>query len=118
VWTPVVDDEMIELFFDEASERIAALAGKLIEIERRPGDGELVRDVFRDLHTVKGSSAMVGLQPLNQLAHAAEDLVGQIRDAGRAVDGAVIDALLAAPTGFATYAGARRAPPSRSIRGR
>ncbi|HEX3478306.1 MAG TPA: response regulator [Kofleriaceae bacterium] len=95
-WTPAVDDDMIELFFDEASERIAALAGKLIEIERRPGDGELVRDVFRDLHTVKGSSAMVGLRPIHQLAHAAEDLVGQIRDAGRAVDGTVVDALLAA----------------------
>jgi two-component system, chemotaxis family, sensor kinase CheA len=69
-------------------------------IERRPGDGELVRDVFRDLHTVKGSSAMVGLQPVNQLAHAAEDLVGQIRDAGRAVDSPVVDALLAALDGL------------------
>ena len=95
-WLPAVDDDMIELFFDEATERVAALAGKLIEIERRPSDGELLRDVFRDLHTVKGSSAMVGLAPVNRLAHAAEDLVGQIRDAGRAVDGAVIDALLAA----------------------
>jgi two-component system chemotaxis sensor kinase CheA len=105
VWTPAVDDDMIELFFDEASERIAALAGKLIELERSEtgvgtGDGELVRDVFRDLHTVKGSSAMVGLQPINQLAHAAEDLVGQIRDAGRAVDGPVVDALLAALDGL------------------
>jgi two-component system chemotaxis sensor kinase CheA len=99
-WTPAVDDDMIEMFFDEATERIAALAGKLIEIERRPGDGELVRDVFRDLHTLKGSSAMVGLAPVNQLAHAAEDLVGQIRDAGRVIDGAVIDALLAAIDGL------------------
>jgi chemotaxis protein histidine kinase CheA/CheY-like chemotaxis protein len=96
VWTPTVDDDMIELFFDEAAERIEALAGKLVEVERRPGDADLVRDVFRDLHTVKGSSAMVGLGPVNNLAHAAEDLVGQIRDAGRATDGAVVDALLAA----------------------
>jgi two-component system chemotaxis sensor kinase CheA len=99
-WTPAVDDDMVELFFDEATERIAALAGKLIEIERRPADGELVRDVFRDLHTVKGSSAMVGLAPINRLAHAAEDLVGQLRDAGRAADGPVIDALLAALDGL------------------
>src|SRR6185503_18583187 len=96
VWTPAVDEDMIELFFDEAAERLDALAGKLVEIERRPGDADLLRDVFRDMHTVKGSSAMVGLQPVNHLAHAAEDLVGQIRDAGRAVDGQVIDALLAA----------------------
>lgn len=100
VWTPTVDDDMVDLFFDEATERLDALAGKLVEIERRPADADLLRDVFRDLHTVKGSSAMVGLQPINHLAHAAEDLVGQIRDAGRAVDGPVIDALLAALDGL------------------
>jgi two-component system chemotaxis sensor kinase CheA len=100
VWTPNVEDDMVELFFDEATERLEALAGKLVEIERRPDDADLLRDVFRDLHTVKGSSAMVGLRPVNDLAHAAEDLVGQIRDAGRAVDGPVIDALLAALDGL------------------
>ncbi len=99
-WLPAVDDDMVELFFDEATERLAALADKLIEIERRPEDGELLRDVFRDLHTVKGSSAMVGLAPVNRLAHAAEDLVGQIRDAGRAIDRPVIDALLGALDGL------------------
>ena len=96
VWTPAVDEDMIELFFDEATDRVEALAGKLVEIERRPNDIDLLRDVFRDMHTVKGSSAMVGLAPVNQLAHAAEDLVGQIRDTGRAADGPAIDALLAA----------------------
>lgn len=100
VWTPAVDEDMVELFFDEATERVEALAGKLVEIERRPDDKELLRDVFRDMHTVKGSSAMVGLAPVNHLAHAAEDLVGQIRDAGRSVDGAVVDALLAALDGL------------------
>ena len=100
VWTPAVEDDMVELFFDECTERLEALAGKLVEIERRPADADLLRDVFRDLHTVKGSSAMVGLAPVNHLAHAAEDLVGQIRDVGRAVDGPVIDALLAALDGL------------------
>ncbi len=100
VWTPTVDEDMVELFFDEATERVEALAGKLIDIERRPDDPEVLKDVFRDLHTVKGSSAMVGLAPVNSLAHAAEDLVGQIRDAGRAADGAVVDALLAALDGL------------------
>ena len=108
-WIPAVDDDMIELFFDEATERLEALAGKLVEIERRPDDGDLLRDVFRDLHTIKGSSAMVGLAPVNHLAHSAEDLVGQIRDAGRVVDGPVIDALLAALDGLRDMLGMARA---------
>jgi chemotaxis protein histidine kinase CheA/ActR/RegA family two-component response regulator len=100
VWQPSVDDDMIELFFDEATERVEALAGKLVDLERRPDDADLLREVFRDLHTVKGSSAMVGLAPVNALAHAAEDLMGQLRDTGRAADGPVIDALLAALDGL------------------
>ncbi len=95
-WIPTVDEDMIELFFDEAQERLDALSSKLLEIERRPGDVELLRDIFRDLHTVKGSSAMVGLAPVNRLSHAAEDLVGQFREGGRSADGPAIDALLAA----------------------
>ncbi len=109
VWTPAVDEDMVELFFDEAGERVEALAGKLVEIERRPDDVDLLRDVFRDMHTVKGSSAMVGLSPVNQLAHAAEDLVGQIRDSGRAADGPVVDALLAALDALRDMLGQARA---------
>jgi two-component system chemotaxis sensor kinase CheA len=95
-WIPNIDDDMVELFFDEVDQRIEDLAMKLLDLEQKPGDPEIVRDVFRDLHTIKGSSAMVGLEPMHQIAHAAEDLVGHLRDGQRRVDGAIIDALLAA----------------------
>lgn len=95
-WVPNVADDMVELFFDEVAERIEGLSLTLIDVEKRPGDHELLRSVFRDLHTIKGSSAMVGLSPMNAVAHVAEDLVGQLRDGERQVDGAIIDALLAA----------------------
>ncbi len=100
IWEPTVDPDMIDLFFEEANERIEDLSAKLLEIEQRPDDIELLRDIFRDLHTVKGSSAMVGLGPMNRLAHAAEDLVGQLRDRTRSADSTVIDALLAALDGL------------------
>jgi chemotaxis protein histidine kinase CheA/ActR/RegA family two-component response regulator len=94
-WTPTVDDDMVDLFFAEVNDRLEALAIKLVDIEGRPDDVELLRDVFRDLHTIKGSSAMVGLRPMNDLAHAAEDLVGQLRDGRRRAERPVVDALLA-----------------------
>ncbi len=99
-WAPSVDEDMVELFFDEAAERIEGISGKLIHLERAPGDLEVLRDLFRDLHTVKGSSAMVGLTPMNHLAHASEDLVGQLRDGARAADAPVINALLATLDGL------------------
>jgi two-component system chemotaxis sensor kinase CheA len=108
LWVPELDDDMLELFFEEANERIEELSSKLLEIEQRPDDIELLRDIFRDLHTVKGSSAMVGLKPMNALAHAAEDLVGQLREQTRRADGAVIDALLAALDGLRDILGFAR----------
>ena len=100
VWEPNVDEDMLELFFEEANERIEDLSVKLLDIEQRPDDVELLRDIFRDLHTIKGSSAMVALVPMNKLAHAAEDLVGELRDGTRTADAAVVDTLLAALDGL------------------
>jgi chemotaxis protein histidine kinase CheA/ActR/RegA family two-component response regulator len=111
-WTPTVDDDMVELFFAEVNDRLEALAVKLVDVESRPDDGELLRDVFRDLHTIKGSSAMVGLKPMNDLAHAAEDLIGQVRDGKLRAERAVVDALLATLDALRDIAGraSRREP--------
>ena len=96
LWVPQVDADMIEPFLEEAAERIEALSQKLLRLESAPGDAELVREIFRDLHTIKGSSAFVGLKRMNAVAHAAEDLVGQLRDGVRVADRGVVDALLGA----------------------
>ena len=94
-WEPAVDADMIDPFLDESRERLESVAALLLELERRPDDAELVRALFRDLHTLKGSSGFVGLKKLARVTHAAEDLVGQLRDRRRPVDRAVIDVLLA-----------------------
>jgi chemotaxis protein histidine kinase CheA/ActR/RegA family two-component response regulator len=100
VWVPQVDADMVEPFLEEATERIEGLAQKLLRLESAPGDVELIREIFRDLHTLKGSSAFVGLRRMNTLAHAAEDLVGQLRDGARRVDRPIVDALLGALDGL------------------
>jgi len=114
-WVPQVDEDMVDPFIEECSERIESLATQLVLLEStndpelrssRPSGAlrdeaaELVRSVFRDLHTLKGSSGFVGLPQMNRLAHAAEDLVGQIRDGSRAPDQVATDALLAALDGL------------------
>jgi two-component system chemotaxis sensor kinase CheA len=96
LWIPQVDEDMLDPFLEEAAERIEALSQKMLQLEGTPGDVELVREIFRDLHTIKGSSGFVGLRRMNRLAHAAEDLVGQVRDGKRTADRQAIDALLAA----------------------
>ncbi len=93
-WNPSVEDDMVEAFLEEAAERLEALAEKLVHLEGDPGNAELVREIFRDLHTLKGGSAFVGLARMNRLAHKAEDLVAKVRDGSRGVDAAVVDVLL------------------------
>ncbi|MCS6916023.1 MAG: response regulator [Myxococcales bacterium] len=95
-FVPLVDEEMLEPFFEESQERLESLGQKLLQLERRGHDPELIGEIFRDLHTLKGSSGLVGLQAANRIAHAAEDLVAQLRSGARATDRGVIDALLAA----------------------
>jgi chemotaxis protein histidine kinase CheA/CheY-like chemotaxis protein len=98
-FTPLVDEELVEPFLEESADRLESLGQKLVALERAGSPSltqELVNDVFRDLHTIKGSSAFVGLSPMNRLAHAAEDLVGQVRAGARPADRPVIDALLQA----------------------
>ncbi len=94
-WVPQVDEDMIDPFLEECQERLEGLAEKLVELERAADDPELLRALFRDLHTLKGSSAFVGLRRMTRVAHAAEDIVGHVRDGKRAIDRPLIDALLA-----------------------
>ena len=94
-WEPTVDEDMIDPFLEECGERLDGLAERLVELERSPGDAEIVRAIFRDLHTLKGSSAFVGLKRMTKLAHAAEDIVGLVRDGKRTADRPLVDALLA-----------------------
>lgn len=94
-WQPTVDDDMVDPFLEECHDRLESLSARLLELERRPDDAESVRAVFRDLHTLKGSAGFVGLTKMARLAHAAEDLVGLVRDGKREADKPVIDALLA-----------------------
>jgi two-component system chemotaxis sensor kinase CheA len=95
-WAPSLAEDMVGAFLDECVERTEGLAERLIELEQRGSDKELISAVFRDLHTLKGSSAFAGLTKLNRVAHRAEDLIGELREGKRPADRALIDVLLSA----------------------
>ncbi|MFC6619030.1 Hpt domain-containing protein [Deinococcus radiophilus] len=80
--------EVLEYFAPEVQEHLDALRTQL---ER--ADAADINEMFRSAHTIKGSSYMVGLQPLGDFAHRAEDLLGAVRDGAQALDGPVLETL-------------------------
>lgn len=90
------DDEILADFLTEAGELVQRLGGQLIELESRPQDKDLLNDIFRAFHTVKGGAGFLDLQPLVELCHAAEDVFNQLRSGQRGVDAALMDAVLLA----------------------
>jgi two-component system chemotaxis sensor kinase CheA len=65
--------ELRELFFETATELLQALNEEGLELEKRPEDEEVLRQVRRTVHTLKGDSAACGYTELSELAHALED---------------------------------------------
>ncbi|MEZ4225492.1 MAG: response regulator [Polyangiaceae bacterium] len=94
VWEPTLGEDMISAFLDECVDRLEGLSERLLNLEQSEGDPELVGEIFRDLHTLKGSSAFAGLKKMNRVAHLAEDLIGALRDGKRQIDRNLVDVLL------------------------
>ncbi len=83
------------LFAQEAQGRLASLDRLLLELERSPANPGLIQAIFRDVHTLKGSSAVAGLEEVSRLAHELEEVIEELRGGKRSVTPDVIDALLA-----------------------
>ena len=67
--------ELRELFFEGATELLQHLNEEGLELEKRPEDEELLRQVRRTVHTLKGDSAACGYSELSELAHELEDVL-------------------------------------------
>lgn len=67
--------ELKDLFFETAAELLQALNEEGLRLEQRSGDAELVREVRRTVHTLKGDAAACGFEELSSLAHDLEDVL-------------------------------------------
>jgi chemosensory pili system protein ChpA (sensor histidine kinase/response regulator) len=74
-----VPREVLDFFIPEAEEHLQIATQCLLGLESNPAAEEIHR-LFRSVHTIKGSSAQVGLRRLGAVAHRLEDLIGQLRD--------------------------------------
>ncbi len=84
-----VDPEFREIFIEESREVLAGLQAVLPRWSQNPANPELLGEVRRGFHTLKGSGRMVGAQELGEFAWAVEDLLNRCRDGALALDSQV-----------------------------
>lgn len=92
----IVNEEHLGDFLEEAAEITGNLSRGLVELESNPENTELIHDLFRAFHNLKGNAGIIGYVEMNELAHEAETLLGRARKGECAVSRTMIDALLAA----------------------
>ncbi len=93
-------DDMQEVlyrtFLEEVSELSRKLEAALLDLESSPDDPEPLGKVFRAMHTIKGNSAIFGLDRVSDFTHEVESVYELVRSGERKVDKALIDLTLAA----------------------
>jgi two-component system, chemotaxis family, sensor kinase CheA len=93
-------DELMTEFLTETAENLAALDIELVRLEQDPNTPGLLANIFRLVHTIKGTCGFFGLPRLETLAHAAEDVLGRFRDGELVVTPQAITVILAAVDGI------------------
>jgi two-component system, chemotaxis family, sensor kinase CheA len=80
----VMSDNIIQKFrdkfFEEANMLLDKFEKDILELEKIPGDNELLESVFRAMHTVKGISAMYGFEYISEFTHFLENIFQNMRD--------------------------------------
>ncbi len=73
-------DDLLREFLTETNESLERVDAELVRFEREPNNANILGNIFRLVHTIKGTCGFLGLPRLEALAHAAETLMGKFRD--------------------------------------
>lgn len=88
-------DEVVQAFLEESDENLQQMEQELLQLEQRPEDRQLVGNMFRTVHTIKGTCGFLGFGRLEKLAHAGESLLATLRDGSQAATPEITNQLLA-----------------------
>ena len=89
------NDQILDEFLLEAQEIFDQLDLDFVALEQNPDDKKLVGNIFRAMHTLKGSSGFFAFHRLEKVAHSGESLLSKIRDGALALNEEITDAILA-----------------------
>ncbi len=88
-------EEIVKQFLAESAEGLDRLERGLVELEHDPGSRDRLAEIFRAVHTIKGTSGMLGYLKLESVAHAGESLLDGLRNGRLEPNQSLISGLLA-----------------------
>src|ERR1700722_16090293 len=101
-------DDLLREFLTETGESLDTVDNQLVKFEQDPNNAKILDNIFRLVHTIKGTCGFLGLPRLEALAHAGETLMGKFRD-GMPVTGEAVSLILASIDRIKEILGGREA---------
>ncbi|MFD1348175.1 chemotaxis protein CheA [Oceanobacillus caeni] len=89
-------DQYLDMFLDESREHLQAVNDHILELEKQPDNIDLVNEIFRSAHTLKGMAATMGFEDIASLTHKMENVLDGIRNYKLNVTTEVIDVIFVA----------------------
>ncbi|WP_428909629.1 chemotaxis protein CheW [Niallia sp. Krafla_26] len=89
-------NQYLEVFLDESREHLQAVNDNILKLEKEPTNIEIINEIFRSAHTLKGMSATMGFDDIAALTHKMENVFDQIRNNKINVSSKVIDIIFLA----------------------
>ncbi|WP_161597536.1 chemotaxis protein CheA [Fluviispira multicolorata] len=90
---PDLDPEMLQDFLSNADDLLENLSQAMLDLEGNPESKESVENIFRNAHTIKGTSGMFGFRAIEKVTHKMENLFDSIRKGNLKVTPALMDGL-------------------------
>jgi len=87
-------EELLQDFLMEAGELLSQVDNKLVELEKRPNDRELLNDIFRGFHTIKGGAGFLNAENLVSLCHRTENLFDKLRNGELTLSTGLMDVIM------------------------
>lgn len=89
-------EDLLSDFLLEAGEMLSEVDSKLMDLEKRPNDSNLLNEVFRGFHTIKGGAGFLNATELVTLCHLTENLFDKLRNRELTLSAELMDVIFAA----------------------
>lgn len=90
----MIDLSLLQEFITEATDHLEEMEANLLILEKDPENREVLNEIFRSIHTIKGASMFVGLPRISELSHKMENLLDLLRQGQKRFNAAIGDTLI------------------------